>query len=243
MTKAVAIIPCRYGATRFPGKPLADINGKPMMWHVFQRAMEAELVDEAIIATEDDRIVKSCEILGLPYLRTGKNHATGTDRVAEAASFVEHPVIVNVQGDEPLIDPLAINAVVEALIESDESVAATNACHVITNSSDAIDTNTVKVIRDVAGNALAYSRLPIPFPKGNAVRHLRQLGLYAFRKSALGLFASLKPGPVEEAEGVEMLRFVEHGHKVRMVEVQPGNDIPVDTPSDLERVREIMADR
>ncbi len=243
MPNVAAIIPCRYGATRFPGKPLADINGKPMMWHVFQRARETRLVETIFIATDDDRIAQQCEVLDMPVIRTRSSHPTGTDRIAEAVRTVEAEIIVNVQGDEPMIDPAAIDAVVQALIASSDDVLVTNGCHVITDSGDAIDTNNVKVVCDIAGNALAYSRLPIPYPKGGAVRHLRQLGLYAFRRDALKLFSSLKPGPLERAESVEMLRFVEHGHKVKMVEVAPGDDIPVDTPTDLERVRIAMAGR
>ncbi|OXS99167.1 3-deoxy-D-manno-octulosonate cytidylyltransferase [Notoacmeibacter marinus] len=241
MPNVAAIIPCRYGATRFPGKPLADINGKPMMWHVFQRACETQLVGRAYIATDDDRIARQCEILDLPVIRTRSSHPTGTDRIAEAIRATDEDVIVNVQGDEPMIDPAAIDAVVQALIDSPDEVLVTNGCHVITHSGDAIDTNNVKVVCDFQSNALAYSRLPIPYPKGDAVRHLRQLGLYAFRRDALKLFSSLRPGPLERAESVEMLRFVEHGHKVKMVEVAPGDDIPVDTPSDLERVRAKMS--
>ncbi|RLQ87790.1 3-deoxy-manno-octulosonate cytidylyltransferase [Notoacmeibacter ruber] len=243
MPNVAAIIPCRYGATRFPGKPLADINGKPMMWHVFQRARETQRVNDIYIATDDDRIAQQCEILDMPVIRTRSSHPTGTDRIAEAVRVVDAEIIVNVQGDEPMIDPRAIDAVIEALVESSGEVLVTNGCHAISGSGDAIDTNNVKVVCDVSGNALAYSRLPIPYPKGDAVRHLRQLGLYAFRRDALKLFSSLEPGPLERAESVEMLRFVEHGHKVRMVEVESGNDIPVDTPTDLERVRQAMMQR
>lgn len=237
----VGIIPCRYKSVRFPGKPLADINGKPMMWHVYQQAAKARSLSAVYIATDDDRIADSCKSLGLNVLMTRSDHSTGTDRVAECANFLSAEFYVNIQGDEPMIDPEAIDAVAEAIRDCvDPQVMASNAYVPITSPCDAVDTNIVKVLLAKDSSALAYSRLPIPYPKGGAVTYLRQLGLYAFRKSGLLLFAEHTPGPVEDAEGVEMLRFLEHGYRVRMVEVHD-ESIPVDTESDLARVRAMMA--
>ena len=241
--KVAGIIPCRYKSSRFPGKPLADIAGKPMMWHVYQQARKAQALDEVYIATDDDRIEAACRALGLGVLRTRDDHATGTDRVAECASLVDADIYVNVQGDEPMIEPEGIDAVARAIVDcADPAVMASNAYVPITNPSDAVDTNVVKLVLALDNTVMAYSRLPIPFPKGGEVRYLRQLGIYAFRRRGLELFASHRPGPVEDAEGVEMLRFLEAGHKVLMVEVRD-RSVAVDTEADLARVRKLMADR
>lgn len=239
----VGIIPCRFGAVRFPGKPLAEISGKPMMWHVYQRALESGVLDEVHIATDDDRIFAAARDLGLNVLMTSDRHATGSDRVAECASLVAGDVYVNIQGDEPMIDPGAIAAVVTALSEDTrETTVVSNAFAYFEDAGDVVDTNNVKVTLRADGTALAYSRQPIPYPKSAAVRYRRQLGLYAFTRRGLELFASLEPGPVEQAEGIEMLRFLEYGYDVRMVEVVD-RSIPVDTLADLERVRLAMAQK
>lgn len=239
----VGIIPCRFGAVRFPGKPLAEISGKPMMWHVYQRALESGVLDEVHIATDDDRIFAAARDLGLNVLMTSDRHATGSDRVAECASLVAGDVYVNIQGDEPMIDPGAIAAVVTALSEDTrETTVVSNAFAYFEDAGDVVDTNNVKVTLRADGTALAYSRQPIPYPKSAAVRYRRQLGLYAFTRRGLELFAGLEPGPVEQAEGIEMLRFLEYGYDVRMVEVVD-RSIPVDTLADLERVRLAMAQK
>lgn len=239
--KVVGIIPCRYKSSRFPGKPLADIGGKPMMWHVYHQAMKSQMLQAVYIATEDSRIASACQSLGLNVLMTRDDHATGTDRVAECAGLVAADIYVNVQGDEPMIDPAAITAVAQAMIDcSDSAVMASNAYAPIEIPTDAVDTNVVKVLLARDNIAMAYSRMPIPFPKGRAVTFLRQLGIYAFRHSGLELFSRHVPGPVEEAEGVEMLRFLETGHKVLMVKVTD-RSVAVDTESDLKRVRMLMA--
>jgi 3-deoxy-manno-octulosonate cytidylyltransferase (CMP-KDO synthetase) len=240
--KVLGVIPCRYGAVRFPGKPLADILGKPMMWHVYQRSRKARLVDDVVIATDDARIEDACKTHGLNVVMTGTHHVTGTDRVAECASRLAAEFYVNIQGDEPMIDPEAIDAVAQAIIDSDPHTMASNAFNDISDPTNVVDVNVVKVIMAQSGSALAYSRLPIPFPKAGAVRYHRQLGLYAFRKAGLEVFASLKPGPVESAEGVEMLRFLEHGYRVQMARVSNDEAVPVDTPENLDRVREMMRD-
>ncbi len=212
----LGVIPCRYGATRFPGKSLADIHGKPMMWHVYQQARKARLLDEVTIATDDTRIEDVCYELGLSVVMTGTHHPTGTDRVAECATKKEADFYVNIQGDEPMIEPDAIDTVTRAIVESDGDTLASNAFNDIADPTSVIDTNVVKVIMATSGAALAYSRSPIPYPSGSAVRYHRRLGLYAFRRTGLETFSALERGPVEQAEGIEMLRFLEHGHRVQM---------------------------
>jgi 3-deoxy-manno-octulosonate cytidylyltransferase (CMP-KDO synthetase) len=243
MMRCAAIIPCRFASTRFPGKPLADIAGKPMMWHVYQRVQESGAADSIHIATDDDRIAAQCRDLGLNFLMTSSHHFTGTDRVAEAALQVDADCIVNVQGDEPLINPTAISAVVEAMkTTTDQSVAATNGFAIIDDLEEINSSNVVKVVTSQSGLALAYSRLPIPYSRGEKPVYRRQLGLYCFRRSALDLFSRLAPGENERAESVEMLRFLEADYKVRMVQVID-DSIPVDTPEDLERVRATISKR
>lgn len=238
MRLVAGIIPCRWGSTRFPGKPLAEINGKPMMWHVYQRAMECKSLDAVFIATEDERIASRCRDLSMKVVMTRTDHATGTDRVAEVAErHIGAHVYVNIQGDEPMIEPAAISAVASAIeLAGDVS----NGWARFSETSDIVDVNNVKAVIGADDNALYFSRLPIPYPKGGRVDYRRQLGLYAFGSEALAFFARTPPGPLEMAEGVEMLRFVEQGRLVRMVEVED-RSIPVDTPADLERVRAMMA--
>ena len=239
--KCVGIVPCRYGASRFPGKSLADISGKPMMWHVYQQAKKCPISSDVYIATDDERIRSSAIEHGLNVIMTSSNHPTGSDRVAECGQNVNADIYVNIQGDEPMIEPEAITTVANALLNcNDASVIVSNAYTKMTRPSDVVDTNNVKVVLTQFSTALAYSRAPIPYPKSGEVQYLRQLGLYAFRKKALEIFANTSPGPVEEAENVEMLRFLERGHSVLMVEVKD-DSIPVDTPSDLERVREAFS--
>lgn len=238
--KVVGIVPCRYNSSRFPGKPLADILGKPMMWHVYQRALESKCFEAVYIATDDGRIEKACRDLGLEVLMTRSDHFTGTDRVAECMDLVAADVYVNIQGDEPMIEPDAIAAVANALVTCDDPrVMASNAYVPFTVTGDVIDTNNVKVVLSTNDRALYYSRQPIPFPKSSTPDYMRQLGLYAFRRSGLQVFAEHEAGPIECAEGVEMLRFLEYGYQVLMVQVAD-NSIPVDTEADLARVVAMM---
>jgi 3-deoxy-manno-octulosonate cytidylyltransferase (CMP-KDO synthetase) len=240
MPRVVAVIPCRYGSTRFPGKPLAQLAGRPLMWHVHQQCLKAQSVDEALVATDDERIADACRQLDIPHRMTGE-HLTGTDRVAECAESLDADVIVNVQGDEPFVSPDAIDAVTAVLLAPrHQNPAAANAYVEIDHPATVVDHNVVKVALRVDGTALAYSRHPIPYPKGASPTYLRQLGLYAFTPERLRAFASLRRGPIEKAEGIEMLRFLEHSHPVAMVGVRDGS-IAVDTPADLERAAALMA--
>ena len=241
MMKVVGIIPCRHGASRFPGKSLADIHGKPMMWHVHRQASKVGILDETWIATDDPAIKEACQRLELPVVMTRDDHPTGTDRLVECMDSIDAEIYVNVQGDEPMIDPLAIELVTKAMVENqNDNVMASNGYQKISHPSEAVDVNAVKVSLTIGELALAYSRLPIPFPKSGSVTHRRQLGLYAFRKEGLKIFGSHQPGPVELAEGVEMLRFIEHGYDVAMVSTPADGAISVDTPEDLERVRQLI---
>jgi len=238
----IGVIPCRYKSIRLPGKPLALINGKPMMWHVYQRAIESNVLDEIIIATDDYRIMDEAKRLNLTVLMTDENHESGTDRVAEVAKKMEADFFINIQGDEPLIDPNAIKIVAKSIKEcQDPNVLASNAYSNINNADDINDANVVKVIINNSSLAMAYSRLGIPYPQSGSSKHLKQLGLYGFTKKGLEIFSSHKSGPLEHSERVEMFRFIEHGYDVLMV---PTNDdyVSVDTEADLHKVRKIFGE-
>lgn len=241
--RTAAVIPCRFKSSRFEGKPLATIGGKPLMWHVYQQAVRASCVDQTYIATDSREIGAACDELGMKWLMTSERHVTGTDRVAECARQLDEDVIVNVQGDEPFILPEAIDMVVRALVESRVSgLAAVNGYEEIHTGEQMEDPSVVKVIFSASRLALAYSRLPIPSNFRADTPRYRQLGLYAFHKEALDFFASTEQGPVESSESVEMYRFVEHGRPVLMVEV-PESGIAVDTPEDLYNARQFYAKR
>lgn len=237
--KTAAVIPCRFQSSRFEGKPLATIGGKPMMWHVYQQVCKASSIEVAYIATDSQKIGAACDELGMKWIMTSDQHLTGTDRVAECARKLDADVIVNVQGDEPFILPESIDAVTKALLESRiDRLAATNGYGVIESVEEVNDEGVVKVIVSVSGLALAYSRLPIPLAFRKPASHFRQLGLYAFHKEALEFFAATKQGPIESAESVETYRFVEHDRPVLMVCVEESG-VAVDTPEDLYHARKI----
>jgi len=239
--KIVGIIPARYKSTRFPGKPLADICGKPMIWHVYQRAIKAKLLDEVYIATDDKRIQDACSQMGLNVIFTLDSHLTGTDRVAECATIVEADYYINIQGDEPMIDPKSIDIVAQAIMsEKNKLVMAVNAFSLMHKKDEINDKNVVKVVMRSSNLALFYSRLPIPRPKIGEPRHYKQLGLYAFKKEGLRIFSSNSIHSLEDSEGVEMLRFLENNYDVRMIEVHD-DSISVDTKEDLSRVVDLMS--
>ncbi|AKJ10129.1 3-deoxy-manno-octulosonate cytidylyltransferase [Streptomyces incarnatus] len=234
----IAVIPCRWGASRFPGKPLAQLGDKPLLWHVHQRCLEAERLDGVVVATDDERIEEVCHRLGIECMRTGE-HLTGTDRVAECAERLPADAYINVQGDEPFISPTAIDAVSQAMEHLAPRALAVNAYTELDDASAVLDHNVVKVVVDAEHNALMFSRQPIPYPRGDRPRYLRQLGLYGFTRTALDTFRRLPQGPLERAEGVEMLRFIEHGHDVRMLGVAD-DGLAVDTPEDLARAGTLL---
>ena len=240
--KVVGVIPCRYKSSRFRGKPIEMICGKPMLWHVWNQAKKTKLVDNLIVATDDDRIYDVCYQYGIESIMTSDDHNTGTDRVAEVAERIEGDVFVNIQGDEPMIDPNGIDVVVAEIINNDEESIA-NAFALIENKSDLINGNVVKVITSNTNYAIAYSRSPIPYPKESNPIYKRQIGLYAIKRESILEFPSLNRGYLELSEGIEMLRYLENGYKIKMVEVSDNNSIPVDVPDDIMRVESLMKNR
>ena len=238
--KIVGVVPARYKSTRFPGKPLCDIHGKPMIWWVYQAAKKVAKFDKVYVATDDDKIRTICERFSMEVIMTSTNHSTGTDRVGEVARKIKADLYVNIQGDEPLLDPITIEQVILPFTKGKPNFSATNLMTEIKSNSELIDINVPKIVIDVDSNAVFFSRLPIPYPKATSVvRYFKQICVYAFMPEALERFCSLSKGGLERSEDIELLRFIEHKMKVRMIEV--GQDtVGVDTPGDLEKVRSIL---
>ena len=236
----VAIIPARYDATRLPGKPLADIGGRPMIEHVYRRAASARGVNAVLVATDDDRIATAVRSFGGAAVLTRAAHRTGTDRIAEVAARLSCDVILNVQGDEPLIEPQMIEAVI-APLAADPTLEMSTVCVAISDRSDYENPNVVKVVKDRAGRALYFSRSPIPYFRPGPESRIpnpvyKHIGLYGYRRTFLLEFAALPQTTLERAESLEQLRALEHGYRIHTVETQH-DSIGVDTPEDLERVR------
>ncbi len=233
----VGIIPARYQSGRFPGKPLADILGKPMIRHVYERSRKTPLLDRLVVATDDMRIAEAVEGFGGEFILTSPEHPSGTDRLAEACRIMklaDTDIALNIQGDEPLVTPEIIQVLIEALIHSGESVMATLAFR-SSNRKDYENPNVVKVVVDSTGRALYFSRSPVPFcredPAGT-VSFLKHLGFYAYRNSFLQAFTQLSPGKLEQMEKLEQLRALEYGFEIR-VALSPTDTRGVDTPEDL----------
>ena len=244
------VIPARYASSRLPGKPLADIGGKPMVLRVLERALQAG-AESVVVATDDARVQQAVEAAGHQALLTSPEHQSGTERlveVAEALGWPDDTLVVNVQGDEPLIDPALIREAARQLVLHDDAVMATLA-HPIHEHADFINPNVVKVVADEAGYALYFSRAPIPWPRDafaaqQAMPHelgaLRHIGLYAYRAGFLRTYASLASSPLERFEMLEQLRVLWHGHRISLG-ITPLAPAPgVDTPEDLERVRALF---
>jgi 3-deoxy-manno-octulosonate cytidylyltransferase (CMP-KDO synthetase) len=240
--QVVAVIPARFASSRLPGKPLADIDGRSMIEHVYRRAAAASTVSQVIVATDDLRVATRVADFGGKVRLTKATHLTGTDRLAEVVATLDCDVVVNVQGDEPLIDPRSIDQAVAPLL-ADRSVQMTTLYKRITQPAELADANVVKVVVDRGGFALYFSRASIPYvrdPKGGWPPFYRHIGLYAYRRSALLVLASLEPTPLERTESLEQLRALEHGIRIKAVETQY-DSIGVDTPEDLEQVRRLLA--
>jgi len=236
------VIPARYASTRFPGKPLADLGGKPMVVRVCERAAQSGAAG-VHVATDDERIAQAVRKHGHAALMTRADHASGTDRLAEAAAQLklqDDQVVVNVQGDEPLMEPALISRVA-ALLDEKKSAVVSTACHAIHDAASVANPNIVKVVLDAEGYALYFSRAPIPFAREAGGAWYRHAGIYGYRVGFLKRFSKLEISPLEKAEALEQLRVLWHGFRIAVVvsetEIPPG----VDTPQDLEAVRRIFS--
>lgn len=239
----IVIIPARFGSTRLPGKPLLDIGGRPMIAHVVARAQESGAA-RVVVATDDGRIQQAVAALGVETVMTAATHASGTDRLAETVTKLrigENEIVVNVQGDEPLMPPALIRQVAETLATNGSAAVAT-ACHAITDQAEFNNPNVVKVVCDANGFALYFSRAPIPFPRhgkiGGAYRHL---GIYAYRAGFIARYAAWPACRLEEIEALEQLRVLWHGERIAVCEATSAPPAGVDTQDDLDNVRRLLA--
>ena len=242
------VIPARHASSRLPGKPLVDIAGKPMVVRVAERAVQSGAM-EVIVATDHEDVRAAVERHGFPALMTRVDHASGTDRIAEVVDRLgwgDDIVVVNVQGDEPLIAPSLIDQVAAELARGADAAVAT-ACHPVSSIAEFVNPNVVKVVCDVRGHALYFSRAPIPWPRDafatdrttlpDALTAQRHIGIYAYRCSFLRRYGALSPSPLEGFEALEQLRVLWHGFRIRVTEIAHAPESGVDTPEDLERIR------
>jgi 3-deoxy-manno-octulosonate cytidylyltransferase (CMP-KDO synthetase) len=241
--KALGVIPARYASTRLPGKPLVALGGKPMIERVWERVRRAASLSGVVVATDDERISSAVQAFGGEAVLTRPDHRSGTERVAEvAAARKDVDVFVNIQGDEPLIEPAAIDYAVEALRE-DPAVQVATLAVLIKHPNDIMDPNVVKTVLDFDGNGLYFSRAPIPWVRDEAGRvhahHLKHLGLYVYRRDALLEFPTFPQGDLERVEQLEQLRWLENGYRIRVVETEH-DSIGVDVPEDVARVEQIL---
>ena len=235
--RAIIVIPARFASTRLPGKPLADICGKPMVQHVYERAKAAKGVADVIVATDDQRIVDAVQAFGGKAMMTSPDLKSGTDRVAAVARQTDADVYLNVQGDEPLIDPKAIESAIEPF--RDASIQMSTLMTKLNDESQYNNPNTVKVVVDKVGYAIYFSRSLIPYPRNVKTQIYKHLGLYAYRKDFLLKLARWPQTPLELSESLEQLRVLENGHRIKVVETDY-DSVSVDTPEDLAHLNQII---
>jgi len=245
-TDILGVIPARWGSKRFPGKPLALLKGKPLVRWAWDRAQQVRNVASWLVATDDRRILEAVQAFGGNAILTASDHATGTDRIAEVIAGRSNTLVANIQGDEPLLDPKAVEAAISALCAHPDAGVGTAAFPIHT-LEELEDPNVVKVLLDLDHRALAFTRSPVPFVRDQSDRrswiargiHYRHLGVYLYRREALTAFSRWKPGPLEQAESLEQLRFLEHGVAIVCALVDKGSP-GVDTPEDLHRLEQLI---
>ena len=241
-TRILGVIPARFTSTRFPGKVLAPLAGKPMVQHVHERAKLSRYLDDVIVATDDDRVAAAVRKFGGRVRMTSPDHPSGTDRLAEVASAESASVYVNIQGDEPLIDPEAIDAAILSVLHED-SVLMGTLKKKISDAADITNPNVVKVVTNFQNEAVYFSRCPIPFQRdgqSDSGLYFKHVGLYVYRREFLLEYPNLRIGPLEEAERLEQLRALENGYRIQVVETDY-ESMGVDTPEDLERVNHLFS--
>jgi 3-deoxy-manno-octulosonate cytidylyltransferase (CMP-KDO synthetase) len=256
--KITVIIPARYASTRLPGKPLLEIGGRPMILHVVNQAEKVTTINRVMVATDDERVYKVVTKAGKEAVMTSPDHTSGTDRLAEVAASLQTDIIVNIQGDEPFIEPATIEAAIAPLISNSQIVMATTS-EPIESAADLLNPSVVKVVTDNEGFALYFSRSPIPFPRSEVLKYgsleaalqaapellqrfSKHTGLYVYRRDFLLKFASLSPTSLEQLESLEQLRVLAHGWRIQVIKVAH-RSLGIDTPEDLERARKILNDR
>lgn len=242
--KIIGVIPARYKSSRFPGKPLADICGRPMIWWVYQQCRKVKDFNAVYVATDDRKIFETCQALGIEVIMTADTHRTGTDRIGEVARKIPADLIVNIQGDEPLLEPSTIRAAIEPFYNN-PNLEISNLMTRINNPIDVVNFTVPKVITNKEGIGVYLTRAASPYPKGSLdYAYYKQVCVYGFKPEALQFYCDygMKYGKakVEAVEDIEILRFIENGYKVQYVEVN-SETVAVDTPNDLEKVRAIVA--
>ena len=246
--RAAAVIPARYASERLPAKALAELDGLPMVARVYQRACQAATVEQVIVATDDERIAAAARAVGAEVVMTDPGHCSGSDRVAEVARALDHDIIVNVQGDLPLLDPAMVDSLVERL-RSDPGCELATMAVPIDDPREMADPSVVKLVCRADGRALYFSRAAIPFTRdtaagssaaGGQATALHHVGLYAYRREALLRFSQLEPTALERSEKLEQLRALENGMDIAVVVMAGGAPLEVDTPADLKRARQAL---
>ncbi|MFH1752567.1 MAG: 3-deoxy-manno-octulosonate cytidylyltransferase [Candidatus Omnitrophota bacterium] len=239
---AIGVIPARYKATRFEGKVLANLKGKPIIQHVYEMADESRMLDDLIVAADDERIIKAVKEFGGKAVLTSLGHQTGTDRLTEIINPLDVNIVVNIQADEPFVHHSMIDDLVNTLTD-DASVPMATVIKKIDDKDDLINPNIVKVVIDKNGFALYFSRSPIPFERGEKDNiFYKHLGLYAYTKDFLFTYTNLPQSRLEKAESLEQLRALEHGFKIKTIETDI-NTIGIDTPEDLKRAEKAFSER
>lgn len=238
--KIIGIIPARYGSSRFPGKPLADICGKPMLWWVFENAKMAKKITELVVATDDERIARMCSQYGFPFVMTSNAHQTAANRMQEVSESRTADFYVGINGDEPLLPIEAIDAVVPDYVEQDHPFG-TNIITKMYNPVEVNDMANIKVVFDCDFNALYMSRSPIPAPfKTLDYQYYKHVGVLGYNKLMLDFYRDSVPGRFECIEGIDTMRFLDYGKKLKFIEISECNSLSVDTPKDIEKVCEIF---
>ena len=240
--KIIGVIPARYKSSRFPGKPLADICGKPMIYWVYTQAKKVKELDEVYVATDDKKIEKACKDNNINVIMTSTKHPTGTDRVGEVARKIKADIYVNIQGDEPLIEPETIRQAILPFYD-DDSILVTNLIAKIKAPVDVVNFTIPKVITNKDNVGIYLTRATAPYPKGSInYSYYKQVCVYGFKPEALDFFCNSERGKIESIEDIEILRFIESGYKVKYVEVE-SDTVAVDTEKDLEKVRQIVTNK
>jgi 3-deoxy-manno-octulosonate cytidylyltransferase (CMP-KDO synthetase) len=237
--RVLGVIPARFASSRFPGKALVTLKNKPILQHVWEKSIQARTLSTVLIATDDQRIFDAAQSFGANVVMTREDHLSGTDRVSEAAAAQPCDIVVNIQGDEPLIDPAAIDLAAQALID-DPTLVMSTLKRRIDVPSEITNPNCVKVVTGFSGDAIYFSRCPIPYNRGVNEAYFKHIGLYVYRKPFLLGYSAMPVGPLERAESLEQLRALENGHRIRVIETSY-ESLGVDTPEDLERVNQLIS--
>ncbi|MDY4033340.1 MAG: 3-deoxy-manno-octulosonate cytidylyltransferase [Pyramidobacter sp.] len=240
--KTIGIIPARWASSRLPGKPLADLCGKPVIRHVYEQCLKARSLARVIVATDDERILNAVAAFGGEAVMTAPDHPNGTSRVAEVAARVECDYVINIQGDEPMLDPRVIDQLADVLVHAGEPMATLSVP--FASAAEAADPNNVKVVVDQKGRALYFSRSVIPFARCGTPVVFKHIGIYGYRKDFLPVYLRLAETPLAEAESLEQLRALEHGYDIAVaVSAYPDRGVGINTPHDLELARKLMSEK